>query len=84
MYSSTIHVTDWRPTSASNLLPHLNLYPLVVFALVLRLTFLDAQLIVNRVQNSVLPLDVILHPEHTLRLAGVHLSEPVRAAVPSL
>ena len=37
--------------------------------------FLDAQLIVNRVQNGVLPFDVILHPEHALRLSGVQLSD---------
>ena len=36
---------------------------------------LDAQLIVDRVQHCVLPLDKILHPKHTFCLAGVQRNE---------
>jgi hypothetical protein len=36
---------------------------------------LNAQQIVNGVQNGILPLHIILHPEHTLRFARVQRSD---------
>jgi hypothetical protein len=41
---------------------------------------LNAQQIVNGVQNGVLPLDVILQPEHALRFAGVQRSDRPKVA----